>query len=71
MKTHTANTYDLIVESEVEDKNRTAIETVIYVLFILSAVVSIWHSAVQPVVLPSTPAGFVSDQSATVADCRI
>jgi len=47
MKTHTANTYDLIVESE--DKNRTALETVIYVLFILSAVVSILQFLVQAV----------------------
>ena len=51
MKTHTANTYDLIVESE--DKNRTALETVIYVLFILSAVVSILQFVAQPVVVPS------------------
>jgi hypothetical protein len=69
MKTHTANTYDLIVASE--DKNRTAIETVIYVLFILSAVVSIWHSAVQPIVVPSSTAGFVSNQTTTVAGCNI
>jgi len=45
MKTHTANTYDLIIESE--DKNRTLLETVIYVLFILSAVVSILQFVVQ------------------------
>jgi hypothetical protein len=71
MKTHTANTYDLIVESESEDKNRSVIETVIYVLFILSAVVSIWHSAVQPIVLPSTPAGFVSNQTTAADRCHI
>ena len=50
MNTHKANTYDLIVESE--DKNRTVLETVIYALFILSAIVSIWQFVVQPVVVP-------------------
>ena len=69
MKTHTANTYDLIVESE--DKNRTALETVIYVLFILSAVVSILQFVVQPIVVPSHTAGFVSAQSGTVTNCSI
>lgn len=69
MKTHTANTYDLIVDSE--DKNRTALETVIYVLFILSAVVSILQFVVQPIVVPSHTAGFVSTQSRTVANCNI
>ena len=71
MKTHTANTYDLIVESEDEDKNRTAIETVIYVLFILSAVVSILQFVAQPVVVPSHTAGFVSTQQVTVTNCNI
>ena len=36
MQTHKPTTYDLIVESESEDKNRTLLETVIYALFILS-----------------------------------
>jgi TRAP-type mannitol/chloroaromatic compound transport system permease small subunit len=69
MKTHTANTYDLIIESE--DKNRTALETVIYVLFILSAVISILQFVVQPVVVPSHTAGFVSAQSGAVTNCSI
>jgi hypothetical protein len=69
MKTHTANTYDLIVESE--DKNRTALETIIYVLFILSAVVSILQFVVQPIVVPSRTAGFVSAQTGTVTNCNI
>ena len=53
MKTHTANTYDLILEAESEDRGRTVVEALIYALFILSAVVSILHAAVQPVVVPS------------------
>ena len=69
MNTHTANTYDLIVESE--DKNRTALETVIYVLFILSAVVSILQFVAQPVVVPSHTDGFVSTQKVTVTNCNI
>jgi hypothetical protein len=42
--------YNLIVESE--DKNRMVAETVIYALLILSAIASILHAAVQPVVMP-------------------
>ncbi len=71
MKTHTANTYDLIVESESEEKNRTALETFIYVLFILSAVVSILQFVAQPIVVPSHTVGFVSAQTGTVTNCNI
>lgn len=53
MNTHISNTYDLIVESESEDKGRNVIETLIYAIFILSAVVSIVHAAAQPIVIPS------------------
>ena len=53
MNTHISNTYDLIVESEAEDKGRTVIETLIYAIFILSAVVSIARVAAEPVVIPS------------------
>jgi hypothetical protein len=52
MNTHKSNTYDLIVESESEDKNRTLLEVLIYTLFILSTVVSIVQAAAQPVVVP-------------------
>ena len=62
MQTHQPTTYDLIVESESEDKNRTLLETVIYALFILSAIVSIWQFVVQPIVVPSHTAGFASNQ---------
>jgi hypothetical protein len=69
MNTHKANTYDLIVESE--DKNRTLLETVIYALFTLSAIVSIWQFVVQPIVVPSHTAGFASTQTTTAAACDI
>ncbi len=52
MNTHKSNTYDLIVESESEDKSRTIIETLIYTIFILSAVVSIFQVAAQPIIVP-------------------
>ncbi len=52
MKTHQSNTYDLILASEAEDKKRNAVETLIYSLFILSAVFSIFQFAAQPVVVP-------------------
>ena len=58
MNTHISNTYDLIVESEAEDKGRTLIETIIYFAFILSAVASIIQAAAQPVVVP----GHVADK---------
>ena len=69
MNTHKANTYDLIVESE--DKNRTVLETVIYALFTLSAIVSIWQFVVQPIVVPSHTAGFASNPTTTTATCSI
>jgi len=61
MHTHKSTTYDLIVESESEDKSRTLVETVIYALFILSAIVSIWQFVVQPIVVPLHTAGFASN----------
>ncbi len=53
MNSHKKNTYDLLVKSESEDKSRTVIEMLIYTIFILSAVVSIFQVAAQPVLLPS------------------
>ena len=69
MKTHTANTYDLIVESE--DKSGTLLETVIYVLFILSAVVSIFQFVVQPIVVPVQTAAFASTATIAADTCHI
>ncbi|PZR73927.1 MAG: hypothetical protein DLM52_10270 [Chthoniobacterales bacterium] len=53
MKTHKSNTYDLVIQSQSEDKNRTVVEMLIYALLIGSAVVSIFQSAVQAVVMPA------------------
>jgi len=69
MKTHKATTYDLIVESE--DKNRMLIETVIYALLILSAIISIWQFVLQPIVVPSHTAGFAANQTTRTAACKI
>ena len=63
MNTHKSTTYDLIMESESEDRNRSLLETVIYALFILSAIVSIWQFVAQPVAVPSHTAGFASNQT--------
>lgn len=49
MKTR-KSTYDLVVQSE--DKNGTVLEILIYTLFILSAIVSIFQFAIQPVITP-------------------
>ena len=44
---HEESTYALIVRSE--EKGRSALEMILYTLFILSAVFSIWQFAQQPV----------------------
>ena len=59
------STYELVVESEYEDRNRSVLETVIYALFILSAVFSIWQFAIQPVVVPT------SVVAATIETCQV
>ena len=52
--THSAegfeSTYALLVRSE--EKERSIFEDVAYLVFILSAIFSIWHVAQQPVELP-------------------
>ncbi|HMG06080.1 MAG TPA: hypothetical protein VK581_11495 [Chthoniobacterales bacterium] len=56
MKTNQANnevhesTYALLVRSE--DNERNLFETIVYGLFILSAVAAIWQFAQQPINLP-------------------
>lgn len=52
MNSHKLNTYDLLIASESEDRSRSVIEALIYGLFILSAVLSIFRVAAQPVVVP-------------------
>ena len=47
MQTHEESTYALLVRSE--EKSRTVLETLLYAFFILSAIVSIWQFAQQPV----------------------
>ncbi len=71
MNTHKSTTYDLILETESEDKSRTLLETVIYALFTLSAIVSIWQFVVQPIVVPSHTAGFASTQTTAATVCDI
>lgn len=47
------STYALIMRSE--EKERSAFEGLVYLVFILSAVFSIWQVARQPVALPTSP----------------
>jgi hypothetical protein len=47
------STYALLVRSE--DKERSRFESVAYLVFILSAVFSIWQVAQQPITLPTSP----------------
>ena len=47
---HEESTYALLVRSE--EKERSVLETVIYALFILSAVAAIFQFAQQPMVAP-------------------
>jgi len=53
------STYELVVESEHEDRNRSVLET------ILSAVFSIWQFAIQPVVVPTSVA------AAKIETCQV
>jgi hypothetical protein len=53
MNTHHANTYDLLLASESDDKGRSVVEMVIYALFILSVVAAIVTAAAQPIIVPS------------------
>ena len=48
---HKESTYALLVRSE--EKSRSILEIVVYALFMLSAVSSIWQFAVQPISVPS------------------
>ena len=45
------STYAMLVRSE--EKERNVSETLVYGLMILSAVVSIWQVALQPIVVPT------------------
>jgi hypothetical protein len=49
MKSHEESTYALLIRSE--EKSRNILETVLYAFFILSAIVSIWQFAQQPVLV--------------------
>jgi len=44
------STYALLMRSE--EKSRNRLETLVYAIFILSAVFSIWQAAHQPIGLP-------------------
>ncbi len=50
MNNENESTYSLLVRSE--EKGRSIMETVLYALFGLSAIVSIWQFALQPNRLP-------------------
>ena len=54
------STYALLVQSE--EKSRNIMETVLYALFALSAVVAIWQFAQQPSSLPLERVGTVNGQ---------
>jgi hypothetical protein len=51
MKNNQESTYALLVRSE--ERNRSALETVLYSTFILSVVVAIWQFAHQPITIPA------------------
>ena len=54
------STYALLVQSE--EKSRNIMETAMYALFAVSAVISIWQFAQQPSSLPLDRVGTVSEQ---------
>ena len=55
------STYALLVRSE--DKERGIFEGAVYLVFILSAVFSIWQVAHQPIVVPTS----IAVQTASIA----
>jgi hypothetical protein len=58
------STYALLVRSvRSEEKPRTVIETVIYFLFILSAVAATWQFVHQPIELPIKGVASVADSA--------
>lgn len=65
-KHHAAkSTYALLVRSQEEE--RSVYETAVYMLFILSAVFSIWQVAQQPLHLPTTA---IIDSTTQVAQAQ-
>ena len=51
MKNRHESIYGLLVRSE--EKSRSVLETVLYTIFILSAVIAIWQFALYPVTVPA------------------
>jgi hypothetical protein len=47
------STYSLIEQSRSEEKNRSALEVIIFTVSIFAAIVSIWQFAQQPVLVPA------------------
>jgi hypothetical protein len=63
MNNEAQSTYALLVRSE--EKGRSIMETVVYALFGLSAIISIWQFGAQPSSLPidsATPAPYLAPQ---------
>jgi len=58
------STYRLLVQSE--EKSRNILETGLYALFAISAVVSIWQFAQQPSSLPLHRSGTAIEQRADI-----
>lgn len=54
------STYRLLVQSE--EKSRNILETALYGLFAISAIVTIWQFAEQPAALPMQRTGTVIHQ---------
>jgi hypothetical protein len=55
------STYRLLVQSE--EKSKNVLETALYALFAISAVVTIWQFVEQPTAAPIQRAGTVIQQS--------
>jgi len=56
------STYRLLVQSE--EKSRNLLETALYGLFAISALLTIWQFAEQPAAVPNLRAGTVIHHSA-------
>jgi hypothetical protein len=62
------STYALLVRSE--DKSRSRLEVLVYALFILSAVVSIWQFAHQSVAFPIGKLGKLTNAPVSIVETQ-
>jgi len=67
--THEESTYAMLVNAE--ERERTALENVLYFLVIISAIAAIWQFAQQPIELPLDSVTTVADAAPVSAQSSV